>query len=151
MSARSADGRLEVFAAGADGIHHAWQQEANGNWSAWEPLGGPGGAELAIAPDADGRLEAFSLTPGGARLGHRPQVAPGGDRHPGGEFGEPGLRLAATPTADLDATGRTHVFAVTTTGALRTRVQDRPSGGWHAWAAFGDRAVAPLVSGSPAP
>jgi hypothetical protein len=32
VSARSADGRLEVFAAGADGVHHAWQVEANGAW-----------------------------------------------------------------------------------------------------------------------
>ncbi|MFE5549768.1 peptidoglycan DD-metalloendopeptidase family protein, partial [Streptomyces sp. NPDC056534] len=36
VSARSADGRLEVFAAGADGIHHAWQREVNGDWSPWE-------------------------------------------------------------------------------------------------------------------
>ncbi|MEU3726546.1 peptidoglycan DD-metalloendopeptidase family protein, partial [Streptomyces sp. NPDC031705] len=50
VSARSADGRLEVFAAGADGVHHAWQTGVNGAWSEWEPLGGPGGAELAIGP-----------------------------------------------------------------------------------------------------
>ncbi|MER6100747.1 transglycosylase SLT domain-containing protein, partial [Streptomyces sp. NPDC001728] len=60
VSARSADGRLEVFAAAADGVHHAWQTESNGNWSAWEALGGPGNAELAIAPNADGRLEMFA-------------------------------------------------------------------------------------------
>ncbi|MEV0785855.1 peptidoglycan DD-metalloendopeptidase family protein, partial [Streptomyces sp. NPDC050423] len=35
VSARSADGRLEAFAAGADGVYHAWQLQANGDWSAW--------------------------------------------------------------------------------------------------------------------
>ncbi|MET9842627.1 glycosyl hydrolase family 32, partial [Streptomyces virginiae] len=95
-------------------------------------------------------LEAFSLTPGGARLSHRWQVAPGGDPAPGGEFGEPGVRLAATPTAVLDPAGRTHVFAVTAEGRLRTRVQERPNGGWRPWTAFGDRTVAPLAPGGPA-
>ncbi|MEU1419924.1 peptidoglycan DD-metalloendopeptidase family protein, partial [Kitasatospora sp. NPDC005751] len=51
VSARSADGRLEVFAAGANGVSHAWQTAVSGAWSEWETLGGPGGAELAIAPN----------------------------------------------------------------------------------------------------
>jgi hypothetical protein len=77
-------------------------------------------------------------------------MAPGGDWHPGGEFGEPGVRLVATPTAALGSSGRMHVFAVTVAGRMRTRVQDRPSGGWQPWKAFGDRAVSPVVSGGPA-
>ncbi|MGW2369734.1 transglycosylase SLT domain-containing protein, partial [Streptomyces sp. NPDC001667] len=60
VSARSADGRLEVYAAGADGVQHAWQTQVNGAWSEWEKVGGPGNAQLAIAPNADGRLEAFA-------------------------------------------------------------------------------------------
>ncbi|MEW1701218.1 hypothetical protein AB0468_37670, partial [Streptomyces sp. NPDC091278] len=69
VSARSADGRLEAFAAGADGVHHAWQVSVNGAWSAWEFLGGPGNAELAIAPNADGRLEMFAIN--GSTFQHR--------------------------------------------------------------------------------
>ncbi|MEW1696204.1 peptidoglycan DD-metalloendopeptidase family protein, partial [Streptomyces sp. NPDC091278] len=69
VSARSADGRLEVFAAGADGVHHAWQLAQNAEWSAWEFLGGPGNAELAIAPNADGRLEMFAIN--GSTFQHR--------------------------------------------------------------------------------
>ncbi|MFK8912527.1 transglycosylase SLT domain-containing protein, partial [Streptomyces sp. YS-3] len=74
VSARSSDGRLEVFAAGADGVHHAWQTGVNGAWSDWEPLGGPGGAELAIGPNADGRLEMFAIN--GDTFQHRYQLSP---------------------------------------------------------------------------
>ncbi|MFJ5658257.1 family 43 glycosylhydrolase [Streptomyces microflavus] len=145
-------GRLTVTAIGPSGVGTFVRRQAvpSGGWEAWQPLFGWSAAAPALAVNADGRLEAFSLTPGGARLGHRRQVAPGGDTHPGGEFGEPGIRLAATPTAVLDATGRLHVFAVTAAGRIRRRVQAVPSGGWQPWTAFGDRTVAPLVSGSPA-
>ncbi|MBY8854837.1 hypothetical protein K7G98_43900, partial [Saccharothrix sp. MB29] len=63
-AARSADGRLETFAAGADGVHHSWQTTVNGGWSAWRALGGPRDAQLAIAPNPDGRLELFALSEG---------------------------------------------------------------------------------------
>ncbi|MFD7460690.1 MULTISPECIES: family 43 glycosylhydrolase [unclassified Streptomyces] len=150
--ARDGSGRLAVAAIGPSGVGAFARRQAvpSGGWDDWLGLFGWSAAAPAFAANADGRLEAFSVTPGGARLGHRWQVAPGGDWHPGGEFGEPGIRLVATPTAALDSTGRLHVFAVTVAGGIRTRVQDRPSGGWQPWTAFGDRRVAPLVSGSPA-
>ncbi|MFB0632898.1 hypothetical protein ACEPPI_37095, partial [Streptomyces sp. AB3(2024)] len=40
-SGRSADGRLEAFAAGADGVYHSWQTAVNGAWSQWRFEGGP--------------------------------------------------------------------------------------------------------------
>ncbi|MDV9191276.1 glycosyl hydrolase family 32, partial [Streptomyces sp. SR27] len=86
----------------------------------------------------------------GARLDHRWHHTPGGTWDPAENFGEPGVPLAATPTAAADATGRLHVFAVTTDGRIRTRVQTQPSGGWGPWTAFGDRPVAPVRSGAPA-
>ncbi|MBT2449621.1 glycosyl hydrolase family 32 [Streptomyces sp. ISL-43] len=145
-------GRLTVAAIGPSsvGTFSRQQSAANGGWDAWLPMFGWSAAAPALVANADGRLEAFSLTPGGARLSHRWQIAPGGSWNSGGEFGEPGIRLAATPTAVLDSTGRTHVFAVTAEGRMRTRVQAQPSGGWRPWTAFGDRTVAPVVSGSPA-
>lgn len=151
-AARDGSGRLSVAAIGPSGVGTFTRRQSvpSGGWGEWLPLFGWSAAGPAFAANADGRLEAFSLTPGGARLSHRWQLAPGGDWHPGGEFGEPGIRLAATPTAVLDPAGRLHVFAVTVAGRVRTRVQSRPNGGWQPWAAFGDRAVAPLVSGSPA-
>ncbi|WP_405366093.1 peptidoglycan DD-metalloendopeptidase family protein [Kitasatospora sp. NBC_00039] len=203
VSARSADGRLEVFAAGANGVSHAWQTAVSGAWSDWERFGTPAGAAPRVArdgtgrlnvtaiapsgtaafhrrqsvpsggwddwrpllgwstasplaaPGADGRLEALTLAPGGDRLAHRWQSAPGGTWAPddvlGEDFGEPGLLLAAPPSAAADPTGRLHVFAVAEDGRLRTRVQERPGGGWRPWAAFGDRPVAPLRSGAPMP
>ncbi|MFD4154309.1 peptidoglycan DD-metalloendopeptidase family protein, partial [Streptomyces hydrogenans] len=105
VSARSADGRLEVFAAGADGVHHAWQTERNGAWSAWEFLGGPGGGELAIAPNEDGRLELFALN--GNTFQHRYQLSPSGAWSGWEAFGGGGRDTAAGVNAD----GRIEVFA----------------------------------------
>ncbi|MFE5592759.1 family 43 glycosylhydrolase [Streptomyces sp. NPDC056549] len=150
--ARDGTGRLTVAAVGPSGVGTFFRRQAvpSGGWEEWQPLFGWSAAAPAFAANADGRLEAFSLSPGGARLSHRWQTAPGGSWDPGGEFGEPGVALAATPSVAPDSTGRLHVFAVTAEGLVRTRVQERPSGGWRAWTAFGDRAIAPLVSGSPA-
>ncbi|GGP81600.1 hypothetical protein GCM10010215_03560 [Streptomyces virginiae] len=149
--ARDGSGRLTVAAIGPSGVgtFHRRQTVPSGGWDAWLPMFGWSAAAPALSVNADGRLEAFSLTPAGARLSHRWQVSPGGAPAPGGEFGEPGVRLAATPTAVLDPTGRTHVFAVTAEGRLRTRVQERPGGGWRPWTAFGDRTVAPLAPSGP--
>ncbi|MFE1409243.1 family 43 glycosylhydrolase [Streptomyces sp. NPDC058746] len=150
--ARDGSGRLTVAAIGPSGMgtFSRCQSVPNGGWDEWLPMFGWSAAAPAFAANADGRLEAFSLTPGGARLDHRWQTAPGGGWDAGKEFGEPGIRLAAPPATALDPTGRLHVFAVTTEGRIRTRVQARPSGGWRPWTAFGDRTVAPVVSGSPA-
>ncbi|MEU3723159.1 glycosyl hydrolase family 32, partial [Streptomyces sp. NPDC031705] len=75
---------------------------------------------------------------------------PGGAWGPEEEFGEPGVVLAGTPSAAADAGGRIHLFAVTADGRMRTRVQERPGGGWRPWTAFGERPVAPQRPGSPA-
>ncbi|MCX5394869.1 family 43 glycosylhydrolase [Streptomyces sp. NBC_00094] len=145
-------GRLTVTAIGPSGAGTFLRRQsvASGGWDAWGPLFGWSAAAPSLTANADGRLEAFSLAPGGGRLSHRWQVAAGGSWDAGGEFGEPGIRLAATPAVALDATGRNHVFAVTAEGRIRTRVQAQPSGGWRPWASFGARTIAPVVSGSPA-
>ncbi|GAA2727793.1 family 43 glycosylhydrolase [Actinocorallia aurantiaca] len=151
-AARDGSGRLTVAAIGPSGVgtFHRRQSAPSGAWDDWLPLFGWSAAAPALAVNADGRLEAFSLAPGGAWLGHRWQVAPGGGWASAAEFGESGIRLAATPAAAIDSTGRIHVFAVTAEGRIRRRVQIRPSGGWGSWATFGDRSVAPVVSGRPA-
>ncbi|RLU81301.1 glycosyl hydrolase family 32 [Streptomyces griseocarneus] len=150
--ARDGSGRLTVAAMAPSGVAAFCRRQTapSGGWGDWQPMFGWTVASPALAPNADGTLEAFALTPGGDRLDHRWQTAPDGGWERGDDFGEPGVRLAAMPTAAVDATGRMHVFAVTTDGRIRSRTQDRPSGGWRPWAAFGDRAVAVLPSGSPA-
>ncbi|MCX5379720.1 family 43 glycosylhydrolase [Streptomyces sp. NBC_00091] len=150
--ARDGSGRLTVTAIAPSGVaaYYRRQTVPSGGWGDWQPLFGWAAAAPTLVPSADGRLEAFVLSPGGARLGHRWHVDSGGTWSPEEEFGEPGVPLATTPSAAADSTGRIHLFAVTTDGRVRTRVQDRPSGGWRPWTGFGDRLVAPLRPGGPA-
>ncbi|WKK23569.1 hypothetical protein QZH56_33485 [Streptomyces olivoreticuli] len=150
--ARDGSGRLTVVATAPSGLATYFRRQTvpSGGWDGWQALFGWTATAPALALDADGRLEAFALSPGGARLGHRRQVTPGGNWAPDDGFDVPGVRPAAVPTAAVDATGRIHVFAVTTEGRIHTRVQDRPSGDWRPWTTFGDRAIAPAPSGSPA-
>ncbi|MFH8473703.1 peptidoglycan DD-metalloendopeptidase family protein [Streptomyces sp. NPDC018000] len=130
VSARSADGRLEVFAAGADGVHHAWQTSVNGNWSDWEPLGGPGGAELAIGPNADGRLELFAIN--GNVFQHLYQLSPSGQWSGWENFGGGGKDIAVGANGD----GRLEVFASGPAGVFH-KYQTAPSSGWSDWESAG--------------
>ncbi|MFF4497022.1 peptidoglycan DD-metalloendopeptidase family protein [Streptomyces sp. NPDC001546] len=126
VSARSADGRLEVFAAGADGVHHAWQTTPNGAWSDWERLGGPATAELAIGPNADGRLELFALN--ADTLQHRYQLQPSGTWSDWQDFGTGGHTLTTGTNPD----GRLEVFASGPNGIYH-RYQTAPNSGWSPW------------------
>ena len=126
VSARSADGRLEVFAAGANGVHHAWQNKANGTWSAWQSLGGPGNAELAIGPNADGRLELFAIN--GDTFQHRYQNSPSGTWSGWENFGGGGKDIAVGANKD----GRLEVFASGPVGVFH-KYQNAPSSGWSNW------------------
>ncbi|MEU5422034.1 peptidoglycan DD-metalloendopeptidase family protein [Streptomyces sp. NPDC020667] len=126
VSARSADGRLEVYAAGADGVQHAWQTQVNGAWSEWEKVGGPGNAQLAIAPNADGRLEAFAIN--GQVAQHRYQMSPSGAWSNWEDFGKGGNSVAAGVNAD----GRIEVFASGPKEVFH-RYQTAPNSGWSGW------------------
>ncbi|MEU3502894.1 peptidase M23 [Streptomyces hundungensis] len=126
VSGRSVDGRLESFAAGADGVYHAWQTEVNGGWSAWRFEGGPRNAQLAVAVNADGRLELFALSD--STLDHMWQTGPSAGWSGWANFGTGGYRLAAGNNAD----GRIEVFASNSTGVFH-RWQTAPSGGWDQW------------------
>ncbi|WP_030721507.1 family 43 glycosylhydrolase [Streptomyces sp. NRRL S-237] len=150
--ARDGTGRLTVVAMAPSGLAAFQRRQTvpSGGWDDWQHLFGWTAAAPTLAAGADGRLEAFALSPGGARLDRRRQLDAGGAWAAGEEFGEPGVPLVGSPTATVDATGRLHVLAVTADGRIRTRVQERPSGAWRPWSAFGERQVAPLRPGSPA-
>ncbi|TDQ00521.1 hypothetical protein [Labedaea rhizosphaerae] len=137
VSARSADGRLEAFAAGPDGVWHAWQTVANGNWSAWVDEGGPANAQLAVAPNADGRLELFAVN--GSVLQHKWQNAPSGQWSGWAGLGTGGHRIAAGTNAD----GRIEVFASSDAGVFHTW-QTAPNSGFAAWEGVGGPAFARL-------
>ncbi|MGW6568639.1 peptidase M23 [Streptomyces sp. NPDC054975] len=130
VSGRSADGRLEAFAAGADGVYHSWQTEVNGNWSPWRFAGGPRDAQLAVASNADGRLELFALS--ASTFDHMWQTGPSAGWSSWANFGTGGYRLAAGNNAD----GRIEVFASNAEGVFH-RWQTAPSGGWDKWVGAG--------------
>ncbi|MEU6157908.1 peptidoglycan DD-metalloendopeptidase family protein [Streptomyces sp. NPDC047130] len=126
VSARGADGRLELFAAGADGVHHAWQTDPNSDWSAWEFLGGPGDAQLAVGPNKDGRLELFAVN--GSVFEHMYQLRPSGAWSGWENFGTGGHDVAVGSNGD----GRLEVFASGPVGVFH-KYQTAPNSGWSAW------------------
>ncbi|WP_228991251.1 hypothetical protein [Streptomyces sp. DH8] len=130
VSARSADGRLETFAAGAGGVFHSWQTEANGGWAPWQPMGGPGNAQMAIAPNADGRLELVAIN--GDIAQHIYQTAPSGGWSGWETFGTGGRHVAAGTNAD----GRIEVFASGPKGMFH-KYQTAPNAGWSGWEGTG--------------
>ncbi|WP_223279633.1 M23 family peptidase [Streptomyces sp. SDr-06] len=138
VAGRSADGRLESFAAGADGVYHAWQTTVNGAWSPWRFEGGPRNAQLAVASNADGRLELFALSD--STLDHMWQTGPSAGWSGWENFGTGGYRLAAGNNAD----GRIEVFASNATGVFH-RWQTAPSGGWATWEGTGGPANSRLA------
>lgn len=78
------DGRLEVFARGADNrMHHTWQTAPNGPWAGtWAALQGgltstdDLGKSIAVASHGDGRLDVFAHLADGGRITHVWQTAP---------------------------------------------------------------------------
>ncbi|MBS2534917.1 C40 family peptidase [Catenulispora sp. NF23] len=127
VSARDADGRLETFAAGPDGIWHSWQNSPNGTWSNWVNEGGLPNAQLAIAPNADGRLELFAEN--STELDHLWQTAPNAAWSTWAKLGGGGYRIAAGANAD----GRIEVFASNDTGVFHCW-QTAPNSPFSDWA-----------------
>jgi pimeloyl-ACP methyl ester carboxylesterase len=78
------DGRLEVFARGADKrMHHTWQTAPSGSWAGtWAALQGglastdDLGKSIAVASHGDGRLDVFAHLADGGRITHVWQTAP---------------------------------------------------------------------------
>ncbi|MFJ3906802.1 glycosyl hydrolase family 32 [Streptomyces sp. NPDC090025] len=146
---RNADGRLEVFALGPAGTRLARRRQTAPGAATWEPWEGdfglgPVGAPPVVGVNADGRLEAFALAPGGAELRHRWQATPGGAWSAWTRFG---TAAGAAPRIGRDGTGRLDVSAVAPsgTGAFHRR-QSAPSGGWDGWEPLLDwSTAAPLL------
>lgn len=80
---RNQDGRLEVFAPGADNVlYHIWQVSPGGGWSTWQSMGKPAGVNIwsenvAVERNSDGRMELFVTGTDGA-MWHRWQTTPNG-------------------------------------------------------------------------
>jgi len=139
----NADGRLEVFLVGSDGLLWKKDQTAPSNgWSDWLPHGAPSGgvrwvSSPVVASNADGRMELFMLGTDG-QLWHEWQTAPNNGWSGWASFGSPqGRRIVGTPAVGMNAAvppaGRLELFAVTDDGAWWHRWQLTPSNGWSDW------------------
>jgi hypothetical protein len=136
--AASADGRLELFAAGSDGaLWHIWQTAANNGWTGWSSHGAPPGARLggspAMAANAAKRLELFVVDTEGV-LWHIWQTAPSNGWSGWLSHGRAaGTNLASAPTLAASADGRLELFITADDGAVWHIWQTVPSGGWSSW------------------
>jgi hypothetical protein len=132
----NADGRQEIFVVGTDGqLWHSWQNNPNGFWSDWQPLGGsfPLTSTPAVGRNQDGRLEMFVRGTDGA-LWHQYQVAP--NSYWSG-WGSMGGQLSADPSVVTNADGRLQLFARWASGAAATTTQSSPNMAFGAWSQFG--------------
>jgi len=105
--AQNADGRLEVFALGVDTtIWHIWQTEHIAGWSSWQSLGSELLGDrymvlLAVARNADGRLDVFALGTLDNTIWHIWQTAPNtAPNNDWSSWQSLGYHLAPSPTID---------------------------------------------------
>ena len=119
----NADGRLEAFVRGLDGaVYHNAQNQPNavsGNWAGWHALGkAQQVVQIAVARNADGRLELFAIGTDGA-LWHISQT-------PAPDWGAAWNSLHGTVlgllTVGTNLDGRLEVF-----------VRGNDYGWWHIW------------------
>ena len=119
----NADGRLEVFVRGLDGaVYYSAQNQPNadpGNWAGWQALGKTQKVvQMAVASNADGRMELFAIGTDGV-LWHISQT-------PAPDWGAAWNSLGGTffglLTVGTNLDGRLEVF-----------VQGNNYGWWHIW------------------
>jgi M6 family metalloprotease-like protein len=132
VSDSNADGRLEVFYAGAnDALYHNWQTKPNGGWSGAAALGGFA-KQIAVGRNQDGRLEIFYVGTNDV-IYHNWQTKPSG-----GWSGESAMSGSAKQIAvGRNQDGRLEIFYVGANDALYHNWQTKPSGGWSGEAALG--------------
>jgi hypothetical protein len=134
----NSDGRLELFAVTTDGsLSHRWQGSPGGGWSGWHSLSGelwPSG--IAVAPNADGRLQVFAASRSPATPNHlvTKWQKPGGVWSLWTDFGGP---MSTAPGVGRNQDGRLEVFAGYNDHALYHRWQLSPNGQWSGLGSLG--------------
>jgi uncharacterized phage protein gp47/JayE len=127
------DGRLEVFARGADkALWHIWQTAPASGWSPWASLLGQIDL-LAVGANRDGRLEVFARGIVDRGLWHIWQVAPNNGWSGWASLGGEIDLLTVTSNQD----GRLEVFARGIDHGLWHIWQTAPNNGWSGWASLG--------------
>ena len=128
----NADGRLEVFAAGFDGVvYHAWQTTPNGPWSGWSALPGTTTARSVVAVrGVGGKLVAAArLVDGSVSAASYSGTAWSGWSSIGGT-----ITGTISPTTNID--GRAELFAISTAGTVVHQWQNG-TGHWMGWVSLG--------------
>lgn len=141
---KNSDGRLEVFARGADSaLWHIWQTAPNGSWSSWSSLGGVLTSDPAVGRNADGHLEVFVRGTDNA-LYHAWQTSPGGSWSGWYSFG--GI-LTSDPTVISNSDGRLEVFVKGTDNGIHHLWEQVPNGVWTGWYPLGGSIMSGPVVG----
>jgi hypothetical protein len=160
-ASKSSSGPLEVFATPTEVLGasvpllHIWQSPVNGAWGTWQSLGGQfsaagevGSNTVAVAQNADGRLEAFGVDKHGTVF-HIWQTLPSGGWSEweylgsGHQLGSLTLtqrfRLPRANGAGVgqNKDGRLELFGVDFNGSVVHIWQTLPGGGWSEWASLG--------------
>jgi hypothetical protein len=155
---RNLDGRLSVFAVGADThLYSRYQTSVGGGWNSdgWGSLGGGFIMQVTTARNADGRIEVFVLNNQGPNTNgptgtvwHRYQVTPGGGWNAGG-WEQLGARTFKQITSMKSVDGRVEVVGLDTSGHAWHRLQFAPNNGWDAdWSPVGVSGVVGAVLNS---
>ncbi|AZM48081.1 hypothetical protein DMB38_21885 [Streptomyces sp. WAC 06738] len=139
------DGRLDVYALGADGeLYVRWQVAPSNGWNeGWRSLGRPPVGELAsdpvVAQNADGRLEIFCLGPDQA-IWHIWQINPSDGWS---SWESLGGNLTSAPAVARNSDGRLDVYARGTEGTIMVRWQGVAGSGWNpaGWQSMGGEIV----------
>jgi hypothetical protein len=121
--ARTADGRLAVFARGADGgLWYAWHVAPNGGWSGWQSLGGSLAAHAvpAVVKNGWNELEVFVRWSDGSTRWRRLAHNLGWSWTDWMSLGGIATR---DPAAAVKANGTLVVFVIGTDGALYANTQ----------------------------
>lgn len=151
--ATNAYGGVELYGVSPSGA--VWRQYYNGSsWSGWQLMANIEGTAMAVAANADGRLEMYVTRTDGTiyqRFQRLPLPAT-----PGGEIwsdwtswstGAAAGLLFAKVAAATNLDGRLELFAVERNGTVNRRRQSGPNIGWEDWIDFGLRITGPPLTG----
>ena len=145
---RNADGVLEVFRVGPDGVlQHRWQKKSNGDWSAWSSLGASFEPDVAVATNGKGEMEVFAVERGSRQLLRIHQV--GSNSPDWSTWATIGGGVAPPLAVAQNADGRIEVFALGLDGlTLKHFWQTDAAGGWSGPEDLGGRLASGVVTAS---
>ncbi|HZQ47400.1 MAG TPA: hypothetical protein VFC07_10340, partial [Verrucomicrobiae bacterium] len=145
-TARTSDGRLEVFAVGHSGfLYHNYQTSPGGSWSGWVAMGTSGNVWAqnglpAVGVNADGRLEVF-ITGTDGTINHIYQKTAGSSATTNWSSFATLISSHVSQTAKLTvgkwSNGVMDLFVIGTDGALYHVNQTAPNAGWGSWNSLG--------------